>query len=127
MIQTRVTKQKTALRDAFQKVGRPLSPEEVWDIARKEVKNLGLATVYRNIKSLVEDGVLVSVQLINEPPRYEIAGKGHHHHFRCNECNKVYELEGCIHNVEKLVPRGYSVQVHHLLFYGTCKGCNAGA
>jgi len=125
LINTRVTRQKVALRQAFEKVGRPLSPEEVWEVASKQVKGLGLATVYRNIKSLVEDNVIVPVELINEAPRYEIAGKGHHHHFRCNDCDKVFELEGCIHNVEKLVPRGYKVQVHHLVFYGSCKECNS--
>ena len=112
------------MRSAFEEANRPLSPEEVWEIAREEVEGLGLATVYRNIKSLVEDGVLTQVELVNEPPRYEISGKGHHHHFRCNSCDKVFELEGCLHDVDKLVPRGYQVSVHHLIFYGTCKVCN---
>lgn len=125
MTLVRNTKQKSALREAFEKANRPLSPEEVCDLARKNVKALGLATVYRNIKSLVEDGVLATVELINEPPRYEIAGKAHHHHFRCTDCDKVFELEGCIHNVDKLVPKGYKIEQHHLLFYGTCKSCNA--
>jgi len=122
--QTRNTKQKAALKSAFESADRPLSPEEALEIAEINVAGLGLATVYRNIKQLVDDGFLVIVELVNEPPRYELAGKGHHHHFRCNDCNKVYELEGCLRDVDKLVPKGYQVSVHHLLFYGTCKTCN---
>jgi Fur family ferric uptake transcriptional regulator len=122
-IQPRNTRQKTALRQAFEKAARPLSPEEALELASHEVSGIGLATVYRNIKSLVEEGFLTTVELVNEPPRYEIAGKDHHHHFRCNKCHKVYELEGCLHNVESIVPKGFKVSVHHILFYGTCESC----
>jgi len=124
MSQTRNTKQKTALKKAFEEANRPLSPEEVLELASMEVEGLGLATVYRNIKLLVEDGSLVPVELVNEPPRYEIAGKDHHHHFRCTGCDKVFELEGCYHEVNKMVPKGFKIEVHHILFYGTCRGCN---
>lgn len=124
MAQTRNTKQKSALRKAFENAGRPLSPEEVLEMAASEVEGIGLATVYRNIRQLVDDGFLSTVQLVNEPPRYELSGKGHHHHFRCTKCGKVFELEGCAEGVDSIVPKGYKVDVHHILFYGDCRGCS---
>ncbi len=36
---------------------------------------MGMATVYRNLKALVEAGQLVPVQISGEPPRYERMGK----------------------------------------------------
>ncbi len=124
MTQTRNTKQKTALRHAFESADRPLSPEEALNLAASEVKGINLATIYRNIKQLVEDGFLAEVELMNEPSRYELAGKEHHHHFRCRKCDKVFDLGGCTHEIDRLVPRGYRVEEHQILFYGLCKSCN---
>ena len=92
---TRNTKQKNAIRAAFVETGRPLSPEEVLSYAQRNVADLSIATVYRNLKIMVEEKWLTAVQLPGEPSRYEISGKPHHHHFWCNDCGKVYELEGC--------------------------------
>ena len=43
---------------------------------------LGIATVYRNIRSLTEEGELSEVKLPGENPRFELAGHQHHHHFQ---------------------------------------------
>ena len=50
----RATRQNTAIRAAIESAGRPLSPTEVLDEARRHVAALGLATVYRNLKALVD-------------------------------------------------------------------------
>ena len=121
---TRNTKQRDAVKTVFENEDRPLSPEEVLVFAKKHVPGLGIATVYRAINALVEDGWLETVNLLGEPDRYEVAGKHHHHHFRCNECRRVFEIEGCLHHVDKLVPRGFKVIEHHINFDGLCRDCN---
>ena len=63
--------------------------------AQKIVPRLGLATVYRNIKILCDEGFLREVRIPGEAPRYELEGKGHHHHFYCFRCGRVFEIEGC--------------------------------
>ncbi|HEX7636814.1 MAG TPA: transcriptional repressor, partial [Burkholderiaceae bacterium] len=42
----RSTRQNAAIRQAIAAAGRPLSPAEVLEAARREVAALGLATVY---------------------------------------------------------------------------------
>jgi Fur family transcriptional regulator, ferric uptake regulator len=120
---TRNTKQKNAIRKAFVETGRALSPEEVLAYAQRSVPDLSVATIYRNLKNMMETGWLVTVQLPGEPPRYELSGKAHHHHFWCNDCGKVYELEGCIPRVKTKLPRGFRALHHELLLYGTCAAC----
>jgi Fe2+ or Zn2+ uptake regulation protein len=80
-IATRNTRQKDAIRAAFVETDRPLSPEEVLSYAQRAVADVSIATVYRNLKTLVDDGWLAPVQLPGEPARYELSGKEHHHHF----------------------------------------------
>ena len=91
----RDTRQRRAVRRVLEAADRPLSPQEILEAAQIELPQLGIATVYRSVKTLVEDGILEPVELPGEGQRYEIAGKHHHHHFHCNGCGKVFEVEGC--------------------------------
>ncbi len=122
----RKTRQKHAIRDAFARAGRPLSTEEVHAAAAAASVGLGLATVYRSIRSLLEDGWLAVVDVPGRNPLYEIAGKGHHHHFSCTSCARVYEFEGCA-TVDAKPPRGFKTTGHDLTLFGICAACNAAA
>ena len=122
-IQLRNTRQKEAIRAAFLDADRPLSPEETLAYAQKQVEGISIATVYRNIGNLVDDKWLVSVELPGESTRYEIAGKEHHHHFHCNSCGKVFEMEGCGVELKPKLPRGFRVTGHELFLYGSCADC----
>lgn len=122
-VATRNTRQKDAIRAAFVETGRPLSPEEVLSYAQRTVAEVSIATIYRNLKTLVEEGWLVAVELPGEPARYEISGKEHHHHFLCNDCRKVYELEGCVPAMKLKLPRGFRAVGHDLLLHGICAAC----
>ena len=106
----RNTRQRQAIRRIFEENDRPLSPQEVLPAAQSYAPGLGIATVYRNVKALLEDGWLESVSLPGEPPRYEIAGKRHHHHFRCRCCDRVFEINGCYTNLLQLTPRGFRLE-----------------
>ena len=119
----RQTRQRTAIRAAFDGARRPLSPQEVLRLARPAVKRLGIATVYRTLSALVEEGLLIPIALPGQPPRYEPAGKGHHHHFQCRRCDRIYEVEACPGSVLLLAPKGFSVDGHDILLYGTCADC----
>ncbi len=119
----RNTRQKQAIREAFERVGRPLSTEEVHGEAGRSSRGLGMATVYRSIRSLLDDGWLSVVEVPGRNPLYEIAGKGHHHHFSCTTCGRIFELEGCA-TIEVKLPRGLRATDHELTFYGTCASCS---
>ncbi len=119
----RSTRQRRAIRTVFDKIHRPLGPQEVLDAVAQEVDGVGIATVYRNLKSLVEEGWLTPVELPGEPARYERAGKAHHHHFRCEDCGSVFELEGCVGNFKAMTPPGFRVSKHEVILFGSCAGC----
>ena len=120
---TRHTAQNEALRRVFEDSGRPLGPREALKLAQKKVPALGVATVYRAINRWVEETWLVPVLLPGEPARYEQAGKGHHHHFRCRRCGGVFEVEGCPGGLRKMVPRGFRLESHELVLAGLCALC----
>ena len=119
----RSTRQRQAIRNVLEEVGRPMSPAEVLDAARSKVPRLGIATVYRTLGGLVDEGSIIPVALPGEPPRYEVAGKGHHHHFHCRTCGKVFELEGCPADLSSLTPAGFRLESHEIVLYGRCSTC----
>jgi Fur family ferric uptake transcriptional regulator len=123
-LQTRNTRQKSAIRDAFVSADRPLSPEEILSFAQERVEGLSIATVYRNIATLIKDQWLLPVDIPGEATRYEVAGKAHHHHFHCNSCGKVFELDGCGADLKPKLPRGFRATGHEFFLYGTCANCN---
>ncbi|MEM9420323.1 MAG: transcriptional repressor [Planctomycetota bacterium] len=121
----RTTSQRAAVRTAIETANRPLSPQEILDLARKEQPSLGIATVYRTVKAGTEDGWLVPVDLPHGPTRYEPAGKAHHHHFECTDCKSVFGVEGCPGELNALVPEGAELTDHEIILYGRCADCKS--
>lgn len=118
----RKTRQRESIRTVFLQAGRPLSAREVLDAAVAVAPGLGVATVYRAIKALVEEAWLEVVELPGEPPRYEPAGKDHHDHFRCRGCTRVYEVDHCPVGDTRL-PSGFLLEGHAVILSGLCATC----
>jgi len=120
---TRNTVQQRTIRRILLEAGRPLRPGEILDAARKELPRLGLATVYRAVIRLLEENRIGRVRLPGLPDRYEWKIAGHHHHFYCRSCRKLFDVSGCMEGVEKLAPRGFQAEEHDLLIRGLCPLC----
>jgi Fur family ferric uptake transcriptional regulator len=99
-----------------------LAPE-ILEAAALEVPGMGMATVYRNIKSLVDNGMLTTVYLPGENPRYEPSHHHHHHHFHCTRCDKVFDVHDCPGDMQQLAPKGFTVESHEITLYGVCETC----
>lgn len=79
--------------------------------------------MYRNLKSLVESGVLKVVEIPGTTARYELANLDEHNHFQCNDCDKVYDIPSHPEDLEAITPPGFEVEAHNLTLYGTCPEC----
>lgn len=119
----RGTRQKAAIRSVIDGSARPLLPQEILEAAQQEVAALSIATVYRNLKLLAEAEEIRAVELPGEAPRYESARHGHHHHFQCRTCARVFDVHACPGNFSALAPKGFRVDGHELTLYGQCADC----
>ncbi len=124
----RQTRQREAIGRVIEAATGPLTAREIHARAQEEMAGLGIATVYRTIKLLLEAREIKGVVLPSGEPRYESAGRGHHDHFLCRSCEQVFDL-GCPLRMARgtSLPGGFVVEDHEVTLFGLCPGCTAGA
>jgi Fur family ferric uptake transcriptional regulator len=119
----RKTSQRNAIQEVFRGDDRPLGIEEILQAGRQLVESLNEATIYRNLKILVETGWLTRVNSPKLGTLYERAGKKHHHHFQCRSCDRLFEIAGCALKESKMAPPGFVTEGHEVLVFGVCSSC----
>jgi Fur family ferric uptake transcriptional regulator len=119
----RRTNQRNAIQQVFLKIDRPLSIDEILETGRRTVSSLNQATVYRNLKLLVQKGWLMKINTPELGTLYEIAGKEHHHHFQCRSCDRLFEISGCAFNESSSIPPGFVTEGHEVYLFGVCADC----
>ena len=119
------TQQRASILQALDTHDRPVTAKELLNAASANSPKLGLATVYRNLKRLVEAGEVRKIEVAGGPPHYELGGKKHHHFFVCEDCLKMFDLEGCLESFKKLLPPGFKMNSHEVIIYGACRDCKS--
>ncbi len=119
----RNTVQRKTIEEVFKQHDRPLGVGEILQHGNRLTKSLNQATIYRNLKLLLENGCLTRIAHPVLGTLYERTGKGHHHHFHCRTCNQTLELPGCALREHEMVPNGFIVEEHEVFLFGTCPSC----
>jgi Fe2+ or Zn2+ uptake regulation protein len=106
---------------------RPLSAEEV----AKGIDGppIDLASVYRNLETLEELGVVRHVHAGHSAGRYVLTGDGEPEYLACERCGALAELDaGQLEEVRAQVEErfGYEVRFTHFPMVGLCAECAAG-
>ena len=123
----RATRQLEAVFQALQ--GDPTHPfaDEIYRRVRKKLPRISLATVYRNLQRLAEDGKIRTVLLGERVARYD-PETSDHDHFICERCGRVIDLfleRDRQVDLTPLANAGYVVTTHNLTVYGSCQLCAA--
>jgi len=124
MYQERKTRQREVIETMLKQAGRPLLPKELLSKAQESLPQLGVATVFRTLKKMVDEGNAKVVCLPGDSPRYERSDLAHHHHFKCRECESVFEVNGCPGHLENLLPAGFQLTDHEFTLFGRCADCS---
>lgn len=126
----KLTVQRQAVLDVISRhEGEHLSPEEIYEIVKKEYPDIGLATVYRTLILLNKLGIIYKIDFDDGRSRYELNREREdhrHHHIICTECGSVEEVEeDLLESLENqiLKNKGFIVKNHRVKFYGLCKNC----
>ena len=123
----RNTRQRVELERALRAAGGFRSAQELHDELRSEGSRIGLTTVYRNLQSLSETGVVDVLRNLDGESIYRMCStEAHHHHLVCRSCGSSVEIAS--NEVERWAERtarahGFTRVTHMAELYGVCRGC----
>ena len=112
----------------LQGVDRFLSSQEIHKQLRAGGDSLGLATVYRQLEILVDEGQVDSIVSPKGERLFRHCGvdEDHHHHIICRRCGSTKKIE--ISEVEMMAETAakqykFSDVTHSLEIFGVCEKC----
>jgi len=120
-----MSKQKEAILRVLRNTTSHPTAGWIYNEVRKEIPDISLGTVYRNLKLLREKGEIIELEYGNTFRRFD--GNRHiHYHFRCEKCGRVFDVDKPIDGeIDESVAQktGFKVLYHMLEFRGLCKEC----
>jgi Fe2+ or Zn2+ uptake regulation protein len=116
-----------AVLEVLRKSGRHPTAQEVYDEVRQVRPRIGLATVYRILHQLAEQGVIKVWGYGSESARYD-ACTHRHDHACCTVCGALLDVPVEIHmsraELEKAaLATGLEMGSHEVRIYGRCQDC----
>ncbi|MBE6687276.1 MAG: transcriptional repressor [Ruminococcaceae bacterium] len=124
-MERRSTKQLQAIRRFTESVKTHPTAEEVYNVIVKEIPDISLRTVYRNLNKLSDEGYLRKIQVPNAPDRFDSTLEAHQH-ILCTECGEFIDV--FMNNEEKLLSEihglcGYEITGIDVVYRGICPEC----
>ena len=120
----RYSKQRELVLHPVEQLCDHPTAEEIFDKAAPECPGLSLGTVYRNLNSLVEAGMVRRVSIPGRADRFDHTLCWHSHLY-CTACGGVVDADVDEKQVMKLVRRQKDVVVQDcaVVLFGLCEAC----
>lgn len=95
----------------------------IYESARELEPNISLGTVYRNLKLLSDEQVIITLETVNKKLHYD-GDISRHSHFICENCGKIIDLFKPAETPRELKEMGLKVSGEKCIYYGQCNDCN---
>ncbi|MBK6886285.1 MAG: transcriptional repressor [Tetrasphaera sp.] len=124
----RTTRQQQAVSSILERHGDFRSAQEWHALLRESGEAVGLATVYRTLQTLADEG---TIDVLRSPAGEAVyracSSGGHHHHLVCRRCGRAEEIEAA--EVERWTSAtatayGFTDVTHTLEVFGRCADCS---
>lgn len=124
--QTRMTRQKRLILDILRSTKTHPTADWIYEQAKRQIPNISLGTVYRNLKVLKEMGEIMELDYGSTYSRFD-GNPLNHYHFSCLECGCIFDvplpLKKSLEAEAAAAMEGAEVDAHRLEFYGRCAAC----
>jgi Fur family transcriptional regulator, ferric uptake regulator len=119
---SRRTEQRQAILDALRASDRAVTAQEL----HGELEGVGLATVYRNLQRLADEGTADTLRRDSGEQAFLLCESGHHHHLSCRVCGHVEQIRDCrLDDWARTVAaeHRFAEVEHHAELVGICATC----
>lgn len=118
----RNTAQKRTILEAAHSLNHPTA-EEIYLAVREKCPKVSRATVYRNVRTMSEKGVLLRLPMTDAPDHYDITLTPHYH-VLCTECGSLRDVDVPYQaEMDHVVAEGFKITGHEIIFKGVCASC----
>ena len=120
-VQKRNTIQRQLVISAVRSLSNHPTAEEVYNRIVLDYPDISKGTVYRNLNSLVDSGLLRRVSVPSSADRYDhMLTK--HYHVQCMKCHRFMNVDD-LDYFQDLQMTGYRMENHNIVFQGICPEC----
>jgi Fur family ferric uptake transcriptional regulator len=122
----RVTRRRLEVLAELSRERDDVTAQALWRRLRERDSQTGLATVYRTLALLADQGVVDTLSHHGTELCYRLCTESHHHHLVCSSCHRVVEVEQCgLGNWLDTVTaqHGFVATDHSVEITGLCRAC----
>ncbi|MFJ8063017.1 Fur family transcriptional regulator [Psychrobacillus sp. NPDC096426] len=119
------TDKREQILEIFSQTEKYITARDILDVMMAEHPGMSYDTIYRNLSTFVELGILEETELTGEKHfRMQCEADHHHHHFICMSCGNIKEIHYCpMETLQNAIP-GYEIENHKFEIYGNCPKCH---
>ncbi len=123
--QLKATPQRLAILDLIHRSGH-ISIEDMFVEIRHKFSSISLATLYKNVNTMLESSLLKEIKISGNKTKYEL-DKDRHSHILCSECGELYDipLDPLMVLKESSHFSDYVIDDASIVINGTCKQCKS--
>ncbi len=121
----RMTSQREIILKELQDSHQHLTADELYERVKKFMPRISLATVYRNLETLSEAGIIGKLEISGRQKRFDADVHPHDHIF-CLQCQRVDNIEfdrNLVNPAAVASDKGYRITGYRVEFKGICSSC----
>jgi len=123
--QLKATPQRLKIVEVLYMKGH-LNIDDIYAVLKSSFPSISLATIYKNINSMIEISFLSEVKIPKQKSVYELT-KAEHAHVICSKCNEILDIEldtsDIVTQASKL--SHYNLEKSAIIFNGVCLECRS--
>ena len=126
----RITPQREMILEAFAHSSDHVTAEQLYNSVNQRTRSINIATVYRTLDILVDEGLATRVDLRDGRVFYTTARHGEHIHLVCRHCGVIIKADHQFIDPlgsQFITEYNFSADLEHISFTGVCTRCRKGS
>lgn len=120
----RQSESRTQIVGILGRLSRHFSASELIEKVRARYPDIGAATIYRNLQTFIDAGVLRETLTLDNGERiFEVESGGHHDHIVCLDCRAIFEFQSRVIEKEQdsiTKSQNFFSEGHRHVIYARC-------
>lgn len=119
------SRQREAILEVLQNTRAHPTADRIYEEVRKNIPNISLGTVYRNLAKLSDENIIIKVGFGSGIEHFD-GNPRPHYHVMCTECGAIEDIEAePLNELNLWASRLFKGEIykHSAMFFGKCEKC----